>query len=114
MIRVPLLVIALGIVFFGFAAPFLIYGTAGLAIGAGAILIGSVAFWLVEKKTAHRLKDDNAWNIVMKAGGGQDGLFSPPGSDDSGSRDHAEQPAYRGGERHREHAPEGNAHGPAN
>ena len=69
-------VLSLGIVFFGFGAPFLIYGTPGLIAGGAAIVIGSVAFWFVEPRTRCPLKPDSVWNIVMKAGGDTQGIFS--------------------------------------
>ena len=82
MLRILLLVLALGIVFFGFAAPFLFFGPVGLVVGAAAIATGAVAFWFVEQKTASRLDKDNVWNITMKAGGSQAGIFGSPDSDD--------------------------------
>lgn len=82
MLRVLLLVVCLGVVFLGFALPFFIAGAPGLVAGAFVIVLGSALYWFVETRTAHRLQKDSTWNIFVKSGGQEEGLFGNSDSDE--------------------------------
>lgn len=69
MMRILLLSAAAAIIFAGFGAIIVNPGTLGVLVGICLIVVGCVATWIIEKKTASALREDSTWNRIMKTEG---------------------------------------------